>query len=307
MIDEIQNLLPSVIETVRKENQEDMCLKFNHLLAENKLPLTNIASLLFKDIVEWYSLDQSTSMRYSPEVKKFWRVGFKLFKGRFLRFMCGMKNQGQDGCLKPSESAINFVVPDKKSLEGTDVSDSLKCIDPGILQIMIGMLNDDDSKQTNTYKMCFDGKKLNAGVDGQLKGDVNLWGNEEPPTLKERENQLKDTLDIVKSLETCVASLETRDHTYIQHASDIVKDKIITNSKAAIDRLSKNVSDLRAIKQNKEITLEKLKKACLTEELTSKYAYALSAVKTFIYRLNGCINKILKVIVMKLGLTPLVQ
>ena len=181
LIDEIQNLLPSVIETVRKENKEDMYLKFNHLLAENKLPLTYIAYLLFKDIVEWYSLDQSTSMRYSPEVKKFWRVGFKLCKGRFLRFMCGMKNQGQDGCLQPSESAINFVVPDKKSLEGTDVSDSLKGIDPGILQIMIGMLNDDDSKQTNTYKMCFDGKKLNAGVDGQLKGDVNLWGYEGPP------------------------------------------------------------------------------------------------------------------------------
>ena len=76
--------------------------------------------------------------------------------------MCEIKNQGQDGCLKPSESAIKFVVPDKNSLEGTDVSDSLKGIDPGILQIMTGMLNDDDSKQTNTYKMCFDGKKLNA-------------------------------------------------------------------------------------------------------------------------------------------------
>ena len=158
------------------------------------------------------------------------------------------------------------------------------------------MLNDDDSKQTNTYKMCFDGKKLNAGVDGQLKGDANLWGYEGPSTLKERENQLKDTLDIVKSLETCVASLETRDLTYIQHASDKVKDEIITNSKPAIERLSKNLSDLRAVKLKKEIILEKLKKACLTEELKSKYAYALSAVKTFIYRLNGCISKILKVI-----------
>ena len=170
--------------------------------------------------------------------------------------MCGMKNQGQDGCLNPSESAINFVVPDKKSLEGTDVSDSLKGIDPGILQIMTGMLNDDDSKQTNTYKVCFDDKKLNAGVDGKLKGDVNLWGYEGPLTLKERETQLKDTLDIVKSLETCVASLETRDLTYIQHASDIVKDEIITNSKTAIEIFSKNLSDLRAVKQKKEITLE---------------------------------------------------
>ena len=40
--------------------------------------------------------------------------------------MSGMKNQGQEGCFKPSESSINFVVPDLKSLEGNAVSDSLK-------------------------------------------------------------------------------------------------------------------------------------------------------------------------------------
>ena len=44
--------------------------------------------------------------------------------------MCGMKNHGKDGCLKPSESSINVVVPDNKFLEGTGVSDSLKGIEP---------------------------------------------------------------------------------------------------------------------------------------------------------------------------------
>ena len=209
--------------------------------------------------------------------------------------MCGMKNQGQQGCLKPSESSINFVVPDRKSLEGTEVSDSLKGIDPGILRRMIEMLNDDDEEQTKTFKLCFDGKKLNPGVDGQLKGDVNLWGYEGPPTLKERENQVKETFNIVESLEAVIESLEKRDLTNILHASDAVKDDIVTKSKVAIEKLSRTLSDLRVVKQKKEITLEKLKNACSTEELKSKYAYALSAVKTFIYRLNGCISKILKV------------
>ena len=51
-----------------------------------------------------------------------------------------MKIHGKDGCLKPSESSINVVVSDNKFLEGTGVSDSLKGIEPGILQRMIDML-----------------------------------------------------------------------------------------------------------------------------------------------------------------------
>ena len=55
------------------------------------------------------------------------------------------------------------------------MSDSLKGMEPGILNRMIEMLNIDDIDQTNTFKLCFEGKKINAGVDGQLKGDVNIF------------------------------------------------------------------------------------------------------------------------------------
>lgn len=41
------------------------------------------------------------------------------------------------------------------------------------------------------HKICFDSKKLKSGVDGQKKGDVNLWGHEQPPTLTDRKRKLE--------------------------------------------------------------------------------------------------------------------
>ena len=58
--------------------------------------MNNIALLLFLDVVRWYSLDDATTtMRYSEEVKEFWRTRLRLFHGCFLRYMGGPKNKGQ--------------------------------------------------------------------------------------------------------------------------------------------------------------------------------------------------------------------
>ena len=74
-------------------------------------------------------------MRYSDEVRRFWRVGLKLFKGKFLRFMSGMKNSGQDiagqTSYKASESYVNFAVPDRKILDKFE--SPVRCSNPGIL------------------------------------------------------------------------------------------------------------------------------------------------------------------------------
>ena len=68
--------------------EETEYVSFNRLLAEEKIPMDNIAFLLFLDVVRWFSLDgYTTSMRYSEEVKLFLCTGLRLFGGRFLRFM----------------------------------------------------------------------------------------------------------------------------------------------------------------------------------------------------------------------------
>ena len=62
-----------------------MYVKFTTLLAERKLPLSNIAYLLFVGVVDWFSLDSTRDMRYVDDVKRFWRIELILFKGKFLR------------------------------------------------------------------------------------------------------------------------------------------------------------------------------------------------------------------------------
>ena len=63
-------------------------------------------------------------MRYSDEVKCFWRTGLRLFQGRFLRYMEGPKHKGQivcdettQGYFDPQKAKINFIVPDRRVLK----------------------------------------------------------------------------------------------------------------------------------------------------------------------------------------------
>ena len=89
-------MLPNVLQTLKQADKVNGFIQFNRLLSEGKFPMNNIALLLFLDVVRWYSLDDATTtMRYSEEVKEFWRTGLRLFHGRFLRYMGGPKNKGQ--------------------------------------------------------------------------------------------------------------------------------------------------------------------------------------------------------------------
>ena len=51
--------------------------------------------LLFLDVVKWHNSESTTLMRYEcPAVNKFWRIGYTMFHGKWLRFMSGPKNKG---------------------------------------------------------------------------------------------------------------------------------------------------------------------------------------------------------------------
>nr|KAG5713852.1 hypothetical protein BaRGS_024479 [Batillaria attramentaria] len=59
--------------------------------------------------------------------------------------------------------------------------------------------------------------------------------------------------------------------------------------------LGERLKTLREKKKSKVLTLEKLKNACVTEELKNKYTYAISSIKTLIYKLNACTGKVMKI------------
>ena len=120
------------------------------MLAEGTFPLKNIAYLLFLDIVELFSRDSTSQMRYSEETKKFWRDGMKLFKGKFLRFISEIKNSRLEsktmetmGKYCPLDSKVNFAVPNRHILDKM-VASPVKTSSPGILSEMIYKISSGD-------------------------------------------------------------------------------------------------------------------------------------------------------------------
>ena len=161
-------LLPNVLENLKAAAKYEAFMKFMKLVANDAFPLDNIAFLLFLDIVKWFSEDNSSNMKYLyPETVQFWRIGQKLFHGRFLRFMSGPKNQGQivqgstyRGVYDTKESNINFAVPSASVLRKMNPfeKDSLK---PGLIDEVLTSLSEIDDG--NTYKLAIDAKKISRG------------------------------------------------------------------------------------------------------------------------------------------------
>ena len=89
------DLLLKVLKSLEDVGQKESFLKFMGLLASGTFSLHNICYLLFLDIVGWFSCDSTTHMRYGHETVKFWQIGYRLFHGKFLRFMSGIRNFGQ--------------------------------------------------------------------------------------------------------------------------------------------------------------------------------------------------------------------
>lgn len=103
--------IPAILDEMKSIGHREASISFNKMLANKQFPLDNIAFLLFMDVCMFLSMENSSSMRYSNKVKQFWRIGFKLFHGKWLRFMGGPKhlghiiiNEGEKGVYPPSES-----------------------------------------------------------------------------------------------------------------------------------------------------------------------------------------------------------
>lgn len=92
---EMEEMLPAILSTLFEHGKLDSYLKFNRLIHEKKMPMNNICFLLFNDLINWYSSTNTSQMRYQKETMKFWQLGYRLFHGKFIRFMTGLKNYGQ--------------------------------------------------------------------------------------------------------------------------------------------------------------------------------------------------------------------
>lgn len=105
---------------MNKAGKGDILQKFFSQVSTGKFPLNNIAFQLWCDVVDRYDNKDTRQMRYSLDTLKFFWVGKKLFGGRFIRFMGGMKNEKQQltgsSSLDPHLLKVNFACPDEKIL-----------------------------------------------------------------------------------------------------------------------------------------------------------------------------------------------
>ena len=189
-INSVTKLLPALYDNLQKEEQVEAIETFLCLVSRGIFPLRNIAYILFLDVVNWYSLDTTTHMRYQPTSMNFWKVGYRLFHGKFLRFMSGEKSMGHlienpddKGCIDPSYSCINFAVPSRQNLYRDEEPAQSESFCPGIFQQTIRNIS--EHMGNNAIKLAVDGKKISRGK-GITMGDIDCWGHEGKPSLQEK-------------------------------------------------------------------------------------------------------------------------
>jgi hypothetical protein len=122
--------------------------------------------VLWSEVVRWYSLANTSGMRYLEDTKKFWKLGWRLFGGKFLNFMSGFKNQSDivlgvsdREYYDPQSSDINFAIPSVESLRsfapyGVDVA---KPRPPGVFTDAMGKAG--DALKNTSACLSFNGKK----------------------------------------------------------------------------------------------------------------------------------------------------
>lgn len=119
----------------------------------------------------------------SHKTVQFWRIGHKLFHGRFLRFMSGPKKPRTDltrcniyrEVYDPQESRINFAVPSNQVLRKLNHFQKEDLM-PGIIATTLEKLS--MQNEGKTFKIAVDAEKISKGR-GRVLGDVDLFGFEQ--------------------------------------------------------------------------------------------------------------------------------
>lgn len=234
-------------------------------------------------------------MRYSEQVKLFWRTGLRLFGGRFLRFMGGPKNKGNivcsessQGSFDPAKSKVNFIVPDRRAL-----SEEVKLVPenkPCIMDKMVDKISQADPDKKSTYKICVDGKKINPCS----KGEVDLWGYEDKPTFQEKQIRLENENVLLQDVQSELERLELLGNGSTEDLDQKKREEVLGKCRDCISLVSQRIRDLRHLKMKKEIFLKKLMEKCASDWRSSQFSMVISSIKTNIYQIENCLEDLLE-------------
>ena len=286
-LQELIDLLPTVIENLSKEGFDDAIVSFVKQVASGKFPLNNIAFMLWVDVVRWFDCSSTTLMRYSEDTKKFWKLGYRIFGGRFVNFMSGYKNNSQivlgdaiKGNFIPESSDINFAVPSFDVLRTFEPYGHAGNRSPGLLADMIETLsfNLDHRSACLTY----DGKKLKQGLTN-TSGDVDILGFEPGKTLHQRQLEYQERIRQIDEVGKKLNEY-TSLNSDVKNLSNEKQKDIVNVLKPTLSIISQDIIDVRDLKRKKEYAKGKLiERGGETNWRESKFVYAISGIIAFLH------------------------
>ena len=247
------------------------------MLADKSFPIENFGFQLFLSMIGKLESESGSEIRHSDSVKRFFKVGYRLFHNKFIQYMRGY---GKD--------EFNFIVPDKKTflavdaLEGIDPS-SLK---PGFIESMFDLFEED-----SVVKIAVDGKKINACKDQKL-GKIHLWGHEKKPTATERASKLQKEHALVDTITEFIERYEKKRIKEIGSPFQGLTKQV----RELISTLSNIVKDFREVRVITNRRLLGLLKQAGEPWHKSRLALAISGIKTQVLHMDNNIDSNLQLI-----------
>ena len=280
------NLVKSVLRKCEKKGLTRHFMALMEGLANGKLSVTNMPFLLALEFALLQSLENSTQMRYREDMTLFWEIALSVGGPRLLRLFASDKHFGQVNSGKskqskysPKDGSYIFAVPDERILRKskTNIPKDISC---GVIDEAVNLLVPEKE-----YILSLDGKQVGQGLKDNGIGDVDLWGFEGPPSLK-------DTLRYLRN--ECNNILLMSDKIQAQERDDVLDNDIIKDLKFVVQTLSFRIKSLRESKVRHEMLrntfTNKIKKF---PDQGSRYQIAFSDIEAFLARADILIKDIL--------------
>ena len=280
------NLLTKVLCKCEEKGLTQHFMALISQIAAGTLPVTNMAFLLSLEVALLHSLKNSTQMRYHKDTSVFWEVALSVGGPRLIRLFSSDKHFGQvnsGDCSKskypPKKGSYNFAVPDERTLRKskTQIPKDVPC---GLIDESLELL--DNNKE---FILSLNGKQVGQGLKEHGVGDVNLWGFEGPPSLK-------DTLRHLRFESNNILSLA--DKVYDQEDSNFIDPDVVKDLKFVVQTLSFHIKKLHEAKVRHEILRSSFtKKITKFPDQGSRYKIAFSDIDAFIARADMVIKDLL--------------
>ena len=264
-----KEMVDSLVRRLHETDALDQFIILVTSLAAGMFDPENIVFLLCLERCHFETLKTTTQMRYRDKTKLFWKLLYKETSGKAIRMASGPKSKGavvekisQRGHYDPKEAKANFAVPDVKVLSANLENDwhLPQEINPGLIHANIHSLPSDKD-----IVLLGDGKGLARGQLPGGRGDVDLFGHEDPPTKQQLQQILNDTELSVEQLQNDVSVASLLD--LAENASKII-------------RSLKSRSDYFSVRRQGMITRYR------KEENKNKYEHGMSWVNAMDYKIR---------------------